>query len=258
MDPYYIEPKFYVPEIFGPTIQGEGKFVGSIAHFVRIGGCDYNCSWCDSMHAVEPTLFKKYPLMTSQQVIDAIKAIEYKAEWVILTGGNPAIHRLSKLVSGLQEEGYKVSLETQGSRWNDWIRGVDLVCISPKAPSAGIKAPESGGGGWTPTEWQFHRTRQFIDNLRPEQDFFFKIPCLSKTDVEWAVDFFKWSKLTFPDKKIENFISIVSLPHDKSFDVLERTKKVFGWVQEFGWAKTADIRIFPQQHFLLWGHEKGH
>ena len=47
-----------VVETFGPTIQGEGPYAGRVCHFVRFGGCDYRCTWCDSMHAVDPGLVR--------------------------------------------------------------------------------------------------------------------------------------------------------------------------------------------------------
>ncbi|MBA2724752.1 MAG: hypothetical protein H0U53_02080 [Actinobacteria bacterium] len=59
-----------------------------------------------------------------------------RAPWVILSGGNPALHDLTPLVEELHEHGFLVAVETQGTRWRDWLGKVDRLCISPKPPSS--------------------------------------------------------------------------------------------------------------------------
>lgn len=252
------EPHFYVPEIFGPTLQGEGKMVGCTAHFIRFGGCDYECKWCDSMHAVDSSQFKKAPKLTSKEVLEDVWKLnaKWKADWVILTGGNPALFPLTKIVVGLQEMGHKVAVETQGSQWNSWIREVDLVCISPKPPSAGITGAGGVAGGYDNT--MRPKLKEFLENLRSTQDFFIKVPILHvPTDLEWALELIDWlSETGFGH--VEFFLSVVTLPGDTPEKVLIRTKNIFGALQQYDWRRYNKVRLFPQVHYLLWGHDKGH
>ena len=63
--------RFPVVEVFGPTIQGEGELAGVPTAFVRFGGCDYRCTWCDSLHAVLPEDVREAPRMTATRCGDA-------------------------------------------------------------------------------------------------------------------------------------------------------------------------------------------
>lgn len=129
--------KFPIMEIFGPTIQGEGMMVGEKTMFVRFGGCDYRCGMCDSLHAVIPQLVKAHGTWRdSQDIFSIIKSRQSPEQtpWVTLSGGNPAMWDLTNLVVLLQEAGYKVAVETQGSIWRDWLAQVDVLTICPKGP----------------------------------------------------------------------------------------------------------------------------
>ena len=104
-----------VVEVFGPTIQGEGELAGVPTAFVRFGGCDYRCSWCDSLFAVLPEDVRRAPRMTPAEVAAALAALEGSPEWVTLSGGNPALLELGELVALLHASGRRVTVETQGS-----------------------------------------------------------------------------------------------------------------------------------------------
>src|SRR3954453_23079289 len=89
---------FPVIEIFGPTIQGEGAEAGLPRHFVRLGGCDYRCSWCDTMYAVDPaTVRATSERLLAAEIVERLERLEGRPEWVTLSGGNPALHRLEAL-----------------------------------------------------------------------------------------------------------------------------------------------------------------
>src|SRR4051794_6252753 len=80
-----------VIEIFGPTIQGEGALAGAPTMFVRFGGCDYRCSWCDSMYAVDPAQVRENAVkMEPQEIIGELLrqlgAARGKGMWVTLSG----------------------------------------------------------------------------------------------------------------------------------------------------------------------------
>jgi 7-carboxy-7-deazaguanine synthase len=112
------------------TIQGEGYYQGRAAYFVRLGGCDVGCVWCDVKESWDA---QQHPLYEIQDIIAAIKTSA--AELVVITGGEPLLHNLDALTSALQDAGLQTNIETSGSsplsgKW-DWI------CLSPKK----FKAP---------------------------------------------------------------------------------------------------------------------
>src|SRR4051812_1078469 len=128
-----------VVEIFGPTVQGEGPDAGRPAYFVRFGGCDFRCSWCDSMYAVDPAAVRSNAeRLSAHEVEQRLSALDAGPSLVVLSGGNPALLDLAELVERLQAAGVEVAIETQGSVWRDWLASVDRLVVSPKGPSSGM------------------------------------------------------------------------------------------------------------------------
>ena len=90
--------KIPVLEIFGPTIQGEGRVIGRKTMFVRTAGCDYRCSWCDSAFTWDGSAKEDIKLMTAEEIYDALLEIGgHRFNHVTISGGNPA------LIKGIQE-----------------------------------------------------------------------------------------------------------------------------------------------------------
>ena len=86
------ETPLRVSEIFGPTIQGEGALIGVPTVFVRLGGCDYRCSWCDSLHAVESAYRESWTPMSAEAVMDEVARLSGGRPLLVsLSGGNPAM-----------------------------------------------------------------------------------------------------------------------------------------------------------------------
>ncbi len=107
------------------TVQGEGHHSGSSAYFVRIGGCDVGCHWCDVKESWNADL---HPITNIDEVIE--RAIAQPARVVVLTGGEPTIYQLLPLTQKLKREGFAIHLETSGSYQ---LTGVfDWICLSPK------------------------------------------------------------------------------------------------------------------------------
>ncbi len=107
------------------TIQGEGYHQGKAAYFIRLGGCDVGCVWCDVKESWDAS---KHPLYELESLVSAVKSTPAKI--VVITGGEPLIHNLDKLTLALQRSGLQTNIETSGSSplsgtW-DWI------CLSPK------------------------------------------------------------------------------------------------------------------------------
>ena len=90
--------KIPVLEIFGPTIQGEGRVIGRKTMFVRTAGCDYRCSWCDSAFTWDGSAKDDIELLTAQDIYDRLKEIGgNQFDHVTISGGNPA------LIKGIQD-----------------------------------------------------------------------------------------------------------------------------------------------------------
>jgi organic radical activating enzyme len=107
------------------TIQGEGFHTGKPAYFIRLGGCDVGCSWCDAKSTWNARSFPPVPI---ERIIE--RAASYPARAVVITGGEPTLYPLEKLTARLRDLGMEIFLETSGSRP---LRGAfDWVCLSPK------------------------------------------------------------------------------------------------------------------------------
>ena len=128
-----------ISEIFGPTIQGEGALIGQPTIFVRTGGCDYRCSWCDTLYAVESKYRHNWKPMSAEEIMAEIETLSGgKPIMVTISGGNPAIQDCTKLLQLGKARGYKFCIETQGSIAADWFCDLDILTLSPKPPSSGM------------------------------------------------------------------------------------------------------------------------
>src|SRR5215469_18886340 len=87
-----------VSEIFGPTIQGEGPLIGRPTVFVRTGGCDYRCRWCDTLYAVLPEYRDDWTPLTAEKIVARVNALTAdRPALVTVSGGNPALQPLEPL-----------------------------------------------------------------------------------------------------------------------------------------------------------------
>tara|TARA_B100000674_G_scaffold443197_1_gene407964 strand:+ start:310 stop:912 length:603 start_codon:yes stop_codon:yes gene_type:complete len=107
------------------TIQGEGYHSGKPAFFIRTGGCDVGCSWCDVKESWEAENHPLQNISTLQKL-----SIENESEWVVLTGGEPAMYELTPLVRKLKDINRSVAIETSGCYALD--APVDWYTFSPK------------------------------------------------------------------------------------------------------------------------------
>lgn len=118
------EPALPLMESFY-TIQGEGAYTGHAAYFLRLGGCDVGCVWCDVKESWDAA---KHP---SKSVSSMIKeASASGTNIVVITGGEPAMHDLSVLTAGIQHSRMRTHIETSGAHplTGSW----DWICLSPK------------------------------------------------------------------------------------------------------------------------------
>ncbi|MDX1652355.1 MAG: 7-carboxy-7-deazaguanine synthase QueE [Brumimicrobium sp.] len=107
------------------TVQGEGFYSGRAAFFIRLGGCDVGCVWCD---VKESWNAEDHPEKTLEELIEAVG--KTPAELVVITGGEPAMYDLSELVDALKKGGKEVAIETSGCY--ELSGNVDWYCFSPK------------------------------------------------------------------------------------------------------------------------------
>lgn len=112
------------------TLQGEGYHTGKAAYFIRLGGCDVGCVWCDVKDSWDAS---GHPLMTTQQITDVAAANEGRI--AVITGGEPAMHQLQHLCDALHAKGFKTHIETSGA--HPLSGDLDWVTLSPKK----FKAP---------------------------------------------------------------------------------------------------------------------
>lgn len=136
------------------TIQGEGFYQGNAAYFIRLGGCEVGCVWCDVKESWDAL---QHPLVAVDDLVGM--AQKSGTELVVITGGEPAMYDLSELTATLHQAGLKTNIETSGvyplsGEWN-W------VCFSPKK----FKAPHPS-------------VYDVADEL--------KVVVYNKSDFEWA------------------------------------------------------------------------
>ncbi len=136
------------------TLQGEGFHQGRAAYFIRLGGCDVGCFWCDVKDSWDAS---KHP---QNNFISIVKEAEkYPCRLAVITGGEPLLHDLTELTKLLHQKGFETNIETSGSSplSGEW----DWICLSPKK----FKAPLS-------------EVIPFANEL--------KIIIYNKADFEWA------------------------------------------------------------------------
>jgi 7-carboxy-7-deazaguanine synthase len=149
------------------TLQGEGYHQGKAAYFVRLGGCDVGCVWCDVKDSWEAG---KHPLQSIDAIVAAASA--FPGRMAVVTGGEPLMHNLDALTDALHAAGFATNIETSGA-WpvsGSW----DWICLSPKK----FKAP--------------------LPEILPLANEL-KVVIYNKSDFEWAE---KYAALVSPSCKL--------------------------------------------------------
>lgn len=107
------------------TIQGEGRFTGHPAYFIRLGGCDVGCVWCDVKESWDSG---KWPVLSIDEIVS--EALAYPGRLVVITGGEPLMYDLDPLTALLKAKGFTTNIETSGA--HPFSGDFDWVCFSPK------------------------------------------------------------------------------------------------------------------------------
>lgn len=236
-----------VVEIFGPTIQGEGRYTGTPCYFLRLGGCDYRCTWCDSMHAVDPKYKADWAMMAPIDILGVLDRLPGTFNHLVISGGNPAIYDLSPLLHTLQTQStvkWFVSLETQGTITQTWFRHLNHITVSPKPPSSGMRQ----------SKVVIDRFAHYLSTWRMEGTTVdIKVVVFDGVDIDWAQEML--TTIRYP-AGTRLFLSIGTHPWDTRDDVMDRYNRVVARVLDT-WHGQPAIAILPQMHVLLWGHKKG-
>jgi len=233
-----------VSEIFGPTIQGEGALIGQPTVFIRLGGCDYRCSWCDTLHAVESQYRMQWAPMTVQQIWKRVTELSQGQPLMVsLSGGNPAIQDCAALIALGQSKGYQFALETQGSITQDWFQSLDILTLSPKPPSSDMS-----------TNWD-----QFDACVKSGHgaQIFVKIVVMNDVDYMYAKDV----AARYPDLPLYlqpgNHMPAQGDDDNAAVDmdgIMDRMRWLIDRAIDDQWH---NVTILPQLHVLLWGNQKG-
>lgn len=168
------------PSVFYPvmetfyTLQGEGRHTGRAAFFIRLGGCDVGCVWCDVKESWEAS---KHPNISVETLL--AKAEEKPGRLVVITGGEPAMYQLGPLTEALHNKGFETNIETSGaySLSGSW----SWVCVSPKKfkaplPEVLALANEFKVVVYHPSDLQW--MEQFLSQLSPD--------CFLYLQPEWS------------------------------------------------------------------------
>lgn len=262
--------KYPVTEIFGPTIQGEGIDQGLPCYFIRFGGCDFKCEWCDTPHAVLPERVRASKRLTDDDILLALSELADGPRMVVLSGGNPALHDLSTLVQRLHlghlgtGRSYTTSVETQGTLFKPWVAECKRICVSPKPPSSGMHY--TAGDLVT-----------FLSNF-PLDDYdkwwtgrlFIKIVVFDQRDYEWAKDIFMALNEETGGVGFPYYLSAgndagatVGNPSRRDNRSLEQVRSDL--LNRYLWLVNrvmvdplmADVTVQAQSHVLAWGNELG-
>ncbi|WP_063307299.1 7-carboxy-7-deazaguanine synthase QueE [Pseudovibrio sp. Ad46] len=237
--------KLSISEIFGPTIQGEGALIGEPTVFVRAGGCDYRCSWCDTLHAVDSAYRHTWDQMDSADVWHKIEELSgHQPITVSLSGGNPAIQDFSKLISLGKAKGYKFAIETQGSVARDWFADLDTLVLSPKPPSSGETV-----------NWD--KFDACLDAALNSATCVIKVVVFDDVDYDWAKDVGERYPYLPMYLQPGNHTPPPPEDDDATIDmdgIMDRMHWLVDKTVSDQWFKP---RILPQLHVLLWGNKRG-
>lgn len=188
--------------------------------------------------------------MSVEEIVEVIDDLSSDPDWIVLSGGNPALLDLEYLVNSLHKAGYKVMVETQGTVFQLWLLDCDEICISPKPPSSGTTGFES----------------EFMLAAEQNPKFYMKIVVFDEEDYDWASDMRKM----YP--KFDMFLSVgnedptlptVSNPNPATENITGITREVVLDKTRWLFEKVANdprmrnVRVMPQLHTLAWGNVRG-
>lgn len=224
-----------ISEIFGPTIQGEGALIGRPTIFVRTGGCDFRCAWCDTLYAVLPEYKSEWRPMSAEEIVAGVLRLSGgQPILVTLSGGNPALHDLEPLLDLGREKGLTFAMETQGSKSKAWFAKLDFLVLSPKPPSSQMTA-----------DWNAVARCIKCAGAAPVS---LKFVVFDESDYAFA----RAGSIRFPHVPV--YLQVGTEAPADAENIRAKTEWLLARVARDGWF---DATILPQLHVLLWGDKRG-
>ena len=236
-----------VLDIFGPTVQGEGMVIGQKTMFVRTAGCDYRCSWCDSAFTWDGSAKDQIMQLSAEEIWNRLSELgNDRFSHVTISGGNPALlSGIGELISLLKNKGISTAVETQGSRWQDWLAEIDEVTLSPKPPSSGMETD------WTKLDEIVNRLK---DRPLPYA-YSLKVVVFDDKDLAYAVSVHERYPNTPMYIQVGNPDTTRMDIQSHALFLLERYEKLVDAVMQR--PELNRVRVLPQLHALIWGNKRG-
>ena len=232
------EGRLPLVEAFGPTIQGEGAAAGRLAAFVRFGGCNLACVWCDSAYTWDGSRFDlrdEITMLTAGEVLARIP----EQGIVVITGGEPLLNQRNPafvaLLESLKEQGRELHIETNGTIVPnaDVRRLIDVFIVSPKLPHAEAQTKRAQpvlAPGWAA--------------LHGTIDAHMKVVVITEDDVDRAVSIARESGWALDHVWV--------MPEGTEKAVLDER-----WPSVCEWATARGVNASHRLHVLSWGDERG-
>lgn len=228
--------RIIISEIFGPTVQGEGAMIGLPTVFVRTGGCDYRCSWCDTPYAVDRRYCGEWSEMSAEEIFARVEHLAGGRPLTIsLSGGNPALQPLQGLLRLARASGYRSAMETQGSIARPWFADLDTLTLSPKPPSSGMNT-------------DLEMLKECVDAAKYGE--------VSLKFVVRDEDDYRFARMTAAGfAGLPVYLQPCNERAEEGADGgLERLRWLVARVLADTWY---EVRVLPQLHVLLWGNTRG-
>lgn len=226
-------------EAFGPTLQGEGPAAGQLSTFVRFGGCNLSCSWCDSAYTWDGKNYDLREEITLLPVTEILNRMP-DSRLIVVTGGEPLLNQKNPafidFLTRLQQGGHEVHMETNGTiaPLPEVARLVDHFSVSPKLGHAGLHKRSQSPvmhTGWA--------------DVHEVSDAHLKVVVITEDDVREAkamADKYGW-----PAHRVW------VMPEGVTKEVLNAR-----WPDVCDWATKYGVNATHRLHVLSWGDERGH
>ena len=227
-----------VSEIFGPTVQGEGPYMGQRCSFVRLGGCNLSCSWCDTPYTWDATRYNLRDEISNQSVEEILLRLPPDPGVVVISGGEPLLQQKkpdwTTLMERLGSVSTGVHIETNGTiAPNPGTMLADHISVSPKPPSAltGGDISQDTMNAW----------RYVADSF---VSLAWKFVAKDTSDLDWVDTFTTQHKLSREQVWVQPE-GITSRQH------LETLHRLADHIVERGY------NISTRLHLLAWNEERG-
>ena len=212
--------------------------IGRPTVFVRTGGCDFRCDFCDTLYAVLPEHRATWRRLDAPAVVREVEKLSGGAPILVtLSGGNPALQPLCSLLELGHARGHTFALETQGTAAPAWLARLDHLVLSPKPPSSGMEfSPEQlarciEAAGQTPIS--------------------LKVVVFDEADFGFA------RRVCALHPAIPFYLSVGNADVRGEADGAALTAKLEWILARCAQEKWFDVTLLPQLHVLLWGNKRG-